>query len=239
MKIYFLTIPKFLECRSQKELLDRLYEEKGITMPQPTVGDMLKNVKYAGDVITVKRYVVNHLTHAVTVNRGEQEQILIEDHHEAIVDRELFRRVQEKRLRRNKAAKFIQYPFGSLPRCPYCEAVLHQRRCLYRDLDRIWICEDNENCGKFAVLSKDLEQAAVNAYNASNQNVGEITQAEKWWVDQLIDSFLIEREEEKIYLTVKWKNGESTRVEIPIDKETPEYILDKERGFKIRHGMEV
>ena len=164
--------------------------------------------------------------------------ILIEDHHEAIVDRELFQRVQEKRLSRFKGAKFVQYPFGSLPRCPHCGEVLHRRRCLYRDLNGVWICDD-ENCGKFAVLSKDLEQAAVDVYNASNQNVGEITQAEKWWVDQLIDSFLIEREEEKIYLTVKWKNGESTRVEIPIDKETPEYILDKERGFKIRHGMEV
>ena len=229
---------KFMECRTIGELREALYEEKGITMATPTIGDMLKNVKYAGDVITVKRYVVNHLTHAVTVNRGEHEQILIEDHHEAIVDKELFQRVQEKRLSRFKGAKFVQYPFGSLPRCPYCGEVLHRRRCLYRDLNGVWICDD-ENCGKFAVLSKDLEQAAVDVYNASNQNVGEITQAEKWWVDQLIDSFLIEREEEKIYLTVKWKNGESTRVEIPIDKETPEYILDKERGFKIRHGMEV
>jgi hypothetical protein len=109
---------------------------------------------------------------------------------------------------------------------------------LYRDLNGVWICDD-KNCGKFAVLSKDLEQAAVNAYNASNQNVGEITQAEKWWVDQLVESLTIETCETGTYLTVIWKNGESNKVEIPIGKETPEYILEKERSFKIRHGIEV
>ena len=229
---------KFLESRTIEEVMTSLYEEKGISIPKPTISDMLKNVKYAGDVVTVKRYVINHLTHSVTINRGEHEQVLIEDHHEAIVDRELFQRVQEKRQRRFMGAKFIQYPFGSLPKCPYCGEVLHRRRCLYRDLNGVWICND-ENCGKFAVLSKDLEQAAVNAYNASNQNVGEITQAEKWWVDRLVESLTIETCETGTYLTVKWKNGESNKVEIPIDKETPEYILEKERSFKIRHGIEV
>lgn len=228
---------KFMESRTLEEVSRSLFEEKGICIPKPTISDMLKNVKYAGDVITVKRYVSNHLTHRVTVNRGEQEQVLVEDHHEAIVDRELFRRVQEKRQRKRKGAPFIQYPFGSLPKCPYCGEVLHQRRCLYRDLNNVWICENSELCGKFAVCSEALEQAAVNAYYVSKQDLGEIKEAEKWWIDELVDSMNIEDTEGTTILTVIWKNGESTEVAIPTGRETPTYILAQEQRFKERHGI--
>ena len=63
---------------------------------------ILHNEKYVGDLVQKKTITPDYLTHAKKYNRGEEELITIRDHHEPIIDRELWDTVQEELQRRNR-----------------------------------------------------------------------------------------------------------------------------------------
>ena len=67
-----------------------------------TIREILKNEKYIGDLKQRITYTVDYLEHKQKKNNGEVEFIYIKDHHEPIIDRELFNRVQIELARRNK-----------------------------------------------------------------------------------------------------------------------------------------
>lgn len=60
-----------------------------------TIGRMLSNEKYVGQVLMQKTYVPNFLTGKKEKNCGQLEMYLVENAHEPIIDRETFGRVQE------------------------------------------------------------------------------------------------------------------------------------------------
>lgn len=56
---------------------------------------LLTNVVYIGDCLTNRTYHVYTDKMIVRPNRGERDQYYIEDHHPAIIRREMFERVQQ------------------------------------------------------------------------------------------------------------------------------------------------
>lgn len=62
---------------------------------------VLRNEKYVGDLCQKKTYTPNYLTHAKKYNRGKEEMVYLKDHHEPIIDRELWNRTQAELLRRS------------------------------------------------------------------------------------------------------------------------------------------
>ena len=60
-----------------------------------TIDRMLSNEKYAGDVLMQKTYTPDYLTGKKEKNRGQVEKYLVENAHEAIIDKAMFDRVQE------------------------------------------------------------------------------------------------------------------------------------------------
>ena len=76
-----------------------LYEQ---SIPSPTgrsrwsretISKLLKNEKYMGDVLLQKTYVKDLLSGKQVKNTGEKERYLYQQHHPAIVSRELFKKV--------------------------------------------------------------------------------------------------------------------------------------------------
>ena len=65
-----------------------------------TIIGILTNEKYAGDYLTNKTFCADCLTKKVLRNNGERVQYYIEDHHPAIIPREIFLKVQEEMARR-------------------------------------------------------------------------------------------------------------------------------------------
>ncbi len=65
---------------------------------------ILRNEKYAGDLLMQKCFVSDYLTKKVVKNRGEREQFFIEHNHESIVPRSIYDQVQAEIERR--AAKY-------------------------------------------------------------------------------------------------------------------------------------
>ena len=64
---------------------------------------VLRNEKYVGDLCQKKTYTPNYLTHAKKYNRGNEEMVYLKNHHEPIIDRELWNRTQSELLRRSSS----------------------------------------------------------------------------------------------------------------------------------------
>ena len=80
---------------------------KGIKSPkgndnwnESTIRGILKNEKYIGDVLMGKTFTIDPISHKSLSNLGEAEKHYIKEHHEPIISKELFDRVQEIRIKR-------------------------------------------------------------------------------------------------------------------------------------------
>lgn len=65
-----------------------------------TIRNILGNEKYCGDVLTQKTFVEDCMEGKTFRNRGELPQYYIQNHHEAIVSRDIFNRAQAEMARR-------------------------------------------------------------------------------------------------------------------------------------------
>ena len=66
-----------------------------------TVLRVLKNEKYAGDLLQKKTVTTDYLTHRRQPNRGQEETVLLTGHHPPLIERALFERAQAELARRS------------------------------------------------------------------------------------------------------------------------------------------
>ncbi len=64
-----------------------------------TIDRILSNEKYVGDVLMQKSFTEDFLTGKRKKNEGELAMYFIENDHEAIVSREVFKKVQERKAK--------------------------------------------------------------------------------------------------------------------------------------------
>lgn len=88
---------------------------------------ILRNEKYAGDLVQKKTITPDYLSHAKKYNRGEEALITIRDHHDPIIDRELWNTVQEalqnrNRTKRRSSGHSNRYVFSGKIICGECGA---------------------------------------------------------------------------------------------------------------------
>lgn len=116
---------------------------------------ILKNEKYAGDLVQKKTYTPDYLTHEKKYNYGAEELVVIENHHEPIIERELWNTVQaELKLRnRHKTEEnptSTRYPLSGKIKCGECGAHFISRKKKRADgtFSRKWGCSTAANEGK-------------------------------------------------------------------------------------------
>ena len=100
-------VRKIFEMRAEGLSLGAISEwlhEHGIPSPtwkprwsRETIRKLLRNEKYTGDVLLQKTFVKDMFSGQQVKNRGELAKVLIENHHPAIVSRELFQAVSTTR----------------------------------------------------------------------------------------------------------------------------------------------
>lgn len=176
---------------------------------------ILKNERYAGNVLTNKTYTENHLTHKRITNRGEVEQLSLDNHHDAIIPQEQFARVQTiQRLKKER-----QYPYSDMLICPYCRKSLNLAVGLPNTSLKSWVCDED----RFYMPTNQLDAAVLQAcslfLHGSGSTLGAeemegITSVEYWWLDKLATniSFGFHETTSDQTVTVHWKSGESTTV---------------------------
>ncbi len=195
------------------EIMEALNRE-GIPSPGGTlwiknsVTNVLRNERYCGDVMTMKVYCHDHMTHKYKRNQGEVDQYLVEDHHTPIVSREIFKCAQEIR----KLRKDNVYPYQGFLVCPNCG------RKLVRMM-RGWGC----SCNRFYIPATKLNAALLKAYEAFDpsdtadeksrmikvQNPT-VNSVEYWWLKELVDRITFDGDCKN--LTVHWICEKKTEV---------------------------
>ncbi len=85
---------------------------------------ILKNEKYCGDLIQKKTRTPDYLSHEKKYNHGEEDFVVLRNHHEAIISRAQYERAQlllEKRSEERIFQKQSErYPFSGKIRCGIC-----------------------------------------------------------------------------------------------------------------------
>ena len=145
-------------------------------------------------VITQKTYVTDCISKKVVKNNGNLPMYYIENHHEGIITRELFQRVQEEMARRTSKRKVMQktgkteqgkysakYALSELLVCGECGTPY--KRCTWSRNGKkriVWRCVSRlefgtKYCHKSPTLDEDKIHNAIvtalNQYGASRANV--------------------------------------------------------------------
>lgn len=93
---------------------------------ETTVGSILCNEKFIGDMMLQKGYVADHITKRIKPNRGELPMYYVEGTHEAIIDKETFEAVQIEIARRSALShhprKKTLSEFSGIIHCARCGA---------------------------------------------------------------------------------------------------------------------
>ena len=168
-----------------RELKNLGYRNKrgGSNFSEHGVIGIIKNEKYKGDLLMGKTFTTDPITKRRLENMGEADQYYTENHHEAIVSRELWDRANEILNKRKgshsrgdgKREKYSrQFPFSCMLKCAFCGGNLTRRtwnsRMDYKKT--IWQCVTATKHGKKecpyckGIPEPLIEKAFVRAYNA-------------------------------------------------------------------------
>ena len=146
---------------------------------------ILKNEKYKGDLVQRKTCTPDYLTHRREYNHGQEELVIVRDHHEPIVSAQLWEQTQaelRRRSRRNgsSSGKPGAYLLSGRIRCGCCGSILvcRKRRRPDGSYYRRWSCpaaargspcslgrsireERAADCLRAALLSLQLDRRAI------------------------------------------------------------------------------
>ncbi len=190
-----------------RELTERGYRtKKGKTKwSESGVRGILKNEKYKGDLRLGKTFTVDPITHRRLNNFGEEEQYYIEDHHEAIISKEIFDNVQmifkmrggrRTETKSNHRKYTRQYTFSSMLKCGFCGGTLSRRswNSGTRNQKVVWSCSTGTKKGKrycpdYKGIKEDLlEKAFLESFNVLKLDNHEIALEFLNTVEESIDS---------------------------------------------------
>ena len=144
-----------------RELLEEGMRPKRVKLWSNTIIlRVLRNEKYVGDLCQKKTYTPNYLTHAKKYNRGNEEMVYLKDHHEPIIDRELWNRTQAELLRRSpseeaKSKHSNRYWCSGKLYCGLCgqRYVSRTKRLKNGDIYKAWRCYAAANHGTKKISS--------------------------------------------------------------------------------------
>ncbi len=152
------------------------------------VYQILKNEKYVGDAILQKSYTVDCITHERKKNTGQKPKYLIQDCHEAIIDRKTYDTVRlelEKRKRdakkgtKEKGRYVTKYCMSRLLICPYCGGFYKRTTWILKgEKVGVWRCKnrmEGKKCPKSPSYHEDiLQQAVLNAVNGAIEKMDNV-----------------------------------------------------------------
>ena len=130
-RIVRLIFHKFVHEKKGTHVIARELREAGILpmrvkeWSNTVILRALRNEKYCGDLVQQKTYTPNYLTHEKKYNRGQEEFLILKDHHEPIISREMFEeagRILDSRAlsQEGKAKHSNRYPFSGKLKCAEC-----------------------------------------------------------------------------------------------------------------------
>ena len=175
----------FLAGDSYRQIARKL-EERKILSPMGkekwyacTVIDILANVRYKGD-LHLQRTTTSDIKFRKQIKNETSNQYYITDHHEPIISKAEWNKVEKEREYRNNLRGFSEtgkttysskYPFSNRVYCLQCGSRFrrHGFRASSGKMIPTWVCINHKkskaNCSQKSILEERLEQAFVEALN--------------------------------------------------------------------------
>ena len=185
-KIVRLIFHKFVNEGKGTHIIARELREEGIKpmrveeWQNTVILRVIRNEKYCGDLVQKKTYTPDFLSHEKKYNRGQEEFVIIRDHHEPIISRELFdkanRMLDEKSLSPEGKAKYSnRYPFSGKIKCGCCGSsyVARYKNRKNGSQYKAWRCLEAVKSGSPHV-DKEGKQAGCTGPGIRNEDVTHI-----------------------------------------------------------------
>lgn len=200
---------------------------------------IIKNEKYVGDVRTGKTFTADPITHKRYANFGEVDQYYIKNHHESIIDREIYEEAQKILNMRNGNKEIVgrrkgnysrKYKFSSRVYCGFCGQV-YTRRNLYatkNTIKKMWQCMNLSKKGKYtcpnskAIREEIIENCFVDMYNIISKNNTKV-----------LETFF-----EDVFATLKQKNPKYELNKIKQEQEKTKEKIDRLTSLFINNQIE-
>ena len=161
-KIVRLIFDKFVTEGKGTHVIARELREAGIKSynqnkewSNTAILRLLRNEKYCGDLVQKKTYTPDYLSHDKKYNQGQEDFVIIKDHHEPIVSREIFEeaaRILESRAlsQEGKAKHSNRYCFSGKIKCGICGKSYVARYKTRKDGSqyKAWRCYESARNGK-------------------------------------------------------------------------------------------
>lgn len=132
------------------------------------IGKILRNERYTGDLLLQKTYHPNHIDKKSVKNRGELPMYYVQDHHEAIIDRATFKKVQAEIARRKKECHYgtpatsrKPHLFTGLICCGLCGKHFRRKVDDRGPNDARWICSTLKERGKKFCPSRQIPEGIL------------------------------------------------------------------------------
>ena len=136
---------------------DGIKSYTGKAWNKSTLGEIISNVTYTGNLHLQKTYRENHMTKKTMRNKGEKPLYIVEGNHEPIISQEIFDKAQE--IRKTKAVgksgkrNGPAYPFTGLIYCGECGHLFKHKVTKYYEN---WCCSQYDELGKAYCASKKI-----------------------------------------------------------------------------------
>lgn len=147
---------------------------------ESNIKQILTNEKYIGDALLQKTYTVNTLEKKRVANNGIAPKYYVEGSHEAIIDKDVFLRVQAEIARRanlltdgKKRIYSSRYALSSIVFCGHCGDIFRRikwnnrgcRSTVWRCVSRVLKKSSGIDCPARTIKEEDLHAAVVTAVN--------------------------------------------------------------------------
>ena len=145
----------------------------GGTWSTTSIGEILSNEKYAGDLLLQKTFREDFRTKKSRKNTGERRKVYVKSSHEAIIDRETFDAVQGELARRgkkqaevmkhrNKAHDSRNQLFRGMIICGCCKSAYIRKYTNAKKYDKvIWTCSKYLRYGKAVCQSQRIPESIL------------------------------------------------------------------------------
>lgn len=141
-----------------------------------SIQQIIANINYTGDLLLQKTYHENYLTKKTKINKGELDQFLVENDHEAIISRDEYYAALEIRRKRVEYFKLDNfkvrtYPLTGFVRCGNCGKNYNHKKTRYTEK---WSCTTYQNFGKTECDAKSVPDAELTRITLEVLNIKEL-----------------------------------------------------------------
>ena len=198
-----------------------------------TLKGILTNVFYIGDILHGKKYVPDPIEHISKRNKGQVEQYYMREHHEPVISKEQFERVQSLMNEQAKKYKFFRNTnsenygiFKGKLRCGFCGGPITRTKREFRNNYYSYYCSHISTRGaKYCEQSRYIDEPIfiyaiqeafkrLKKYNIKNENYSYVKNTLKKLendykkiIDELVECIILGDEVDPYTIFIILKNN--------------------------------